>query len=148
PQLPGPIRLVPPRRTLLGLEWHGVDHDPAPDPGLPLGGLQVSARVDLDRRRVPLSRYPGHGLQRPDLALGSGCLLGTGDWRRYRWPDAIDRTAGGGVAPGGTDHRRQNPVTLFRASCLCDPRGADWPGRLASLVGAAAGCQRMADTGS
>ena len=36
----------------------------------------------------------------------------------------------GGIAPGRTDHRRQNPVALFRAACLCDPRGADWPGRL------------------
>ena len=38
-----PFGWYPARHALLGLEWHGADDDPAPDPGLPLGGLQVSA---------------------------------------------------------------------------------------------------------
>ena len=39
------------------------------------------------------------------------------------------------------------PCRAFCAACLCDPRGADWPGCPASLVGAPAGYQRMAGAG-
>ena len=126
PELRGAPRLVPARRALLGLERHGRRDDAAHDPGLPVRGLQVPARADVGRRRVPLPVHPGHGLHRPDPALGSGRLLGARDRRRRSLARApfigaavVALLLGGPIIAGRTLSR------FFSAARVRDPRDAD-----------------------
>ena len=113
-----PLWLVPPCPPLLGFKRHGAADDAAPDPGLPLGCAQVSARVDVDRRRVPLAVNLGHGVHRPGPALGPGCLLGAGDWRLHRRPSAADRPATGRSSSWGGRSSPAGPCRAF-SRCTC-----------------------------
>ena len=141
-----PLRLVPARRALLGLERHGRRDDAPHDPGLPLRRPQVPARADLGRRRAPLPLHARHGLHRPDPALGPGRLLGARHRGLDRRPHAVHRRRrsctlllGGPIIAGRTLSR------VLHRPRLPDPGHPDRARRPAPLAGAPARHQRVAD---
>ena len=139
-----PLRLVPAGAALLRRLGHGRDGAGAHDAGLPARGVQVSARADLGRRRVPARLHDGHVLQRADAALGSGCLLGPRGRRVDGRPRAGDRAVGRRPAAGRPDHRRRFAQPLLRAARVRHSRrAAVLPGG-APLAGAAVRHQRAA----
>ena len=137
--------LVHPRPARLGLELHGRHRAHPHGAGLPLRRVQVSARADLDRRRLPAAHDARHGVHRPGAALRSGRLLGTRHRRVDLEPDPAHRAGARQAAARRPDHRRRDAVALLRAARLRHSRAAHRLRRRASAAGAEARHQRVAD---
>ena len=88
---PGRVRLVRSRAARMGIELHGRDRPHPHGAGLPVRRLQVSARADVDRRRLSPADDARHGVHRADAALRPGCVLGSRDRRLDREPRARRR---------------------------------------------------------
>ena len=132
----------------MGFEFHGRD---CPDPygaSLPLRSLQVSQRTDLDRWRPSLTGDAWHGFYRPNFAIRSGCLLGTGHRRIDRKSSSGDRTLGCEPDARRSDHCRRDAFTILRTARFCYPRTTDCFRRRASAHGVETGNQRMAHAGT
>ena len=110
-------RMVRARAARMGIERDGGDRPRPHGAGVPLRRAQVSARADLDRRRVPAALHARHGLHRSGAALRPGRLLGP----RHRRVDR--RAACPCIGPAlvhddarRTDHRGRHALALVRAA--------------------------------
>ena len=90
PQLRATARLVPARDARVGIELHGGGRPAPHGAGAALRRLQVSARAHVAGRRVSPLDDAGHGLHRPDPALGSRTR--TGDSASARRSPAASRS--------------------------------------------------------
>ena len=137
--------MVPARRARLGLELHGRRGADPHVPGLPVRRLQVSARADLDRRRVPAADGARHGVHRSGAALRPGRVLGSRHRRIHRRPRSPGGRAVGPSAARRPDHRGRDALALLRAARVRHSRAADRLRLAAPAPGAEAGHQRVAD---
>ncbi len=144
-ELRAAARLVPARGTRLGLELHGRHDEHPRGAGVPLRRLQVPARADLDRRRLPAPLHARDGVHRPGAALRSGRLLGPRHRRGDRGPHAAAGTRGGAPAARRPDHRGRDVVALLHAARLRDAWAPDRLRRDPPAAGAPPRRQRVAD---
>ncbi len=85
---------------------------------LPVRGVQIPARTDLDGRRRAAAADAGDGLHGAGDALRPRCVLGSRHRRLDHEPSTADWGASGAPVAGRPDHRRGR---RFHASlrCMC-----------------------------
>ena len=86
---PGGLGMVYSRAARLGIEFHAGHRADTHGAGVPVRGLQIPQRTDLDSRRVPAADDTRDGVHRSGAAIRPGCLLGTGDRSVHLQPRAI-----------------------------------------------------------
>ena len=114
-QSPGDAGLVHSGSARLGLEFHGR-HRPDPHgPGIPVRGLQIPPRADVDRRHFSAAVDARNGLHRPGASIRSGRLLGIGHrsvhFKPHTGAGAMDREP----VVGRPHHRGRDALALLRA---------------------------------
>ena len=83
--------MVSARDARMGIELHGRRRADPHGAGVSLRRVQVSARADVDSRRLPAADDAGHGVHRAGAALRSGCVLGARHRGVDHEPRAVDR---------------------------------------------------------
>ena len=147
-ELPATARMVSARAARMGLQLHGRPDVHSFDPGVCVRRLQISARAHLGRRMRAALVHARDGVHRPGAALRSERILGTRHRRVDRGPHSDHRLQGRRSDFRRTNHRRRNAVAILRVACVRHSGAADRLRRPASLFGAEAGNQRMADAWS
>src|SRR5258708_39031184 len=125
----------------MGLELHGGDCSHPHGSGVPLWGLQISARADVDRWSLSAFGNAGHGLYRTSTPLRPGRLLGIGDRCIYLQPHSRSGTMDRALAPGWPNYRWSDALTFLRTACVSYSWTADCLRRHASSDGPSFGNQ-------